>query len=625
MRRSLGLTGATLALSLLTILTGCTGGMGASPQGAGRGGTNYASPPGYGGAPTPGTGTTPMTGTTPPTHGLGIAGTRTGVGTTGNMGSSNVTAGPNAGFSATGPTKAKGAGNGGTILGPETTGTNAGRTTMTTNRTSMGQMGGRARTSVNRIPSDLMGIPGKAATGSGQLMAEGGSTLKKTGRALSLKPPKNGAKGKAGIFGAVGTTAKKATKTTKKAGKTAAEAGKKATGAKKTTSKLQIIGFTTNDLTSAGGGLASLAKKPGAISYLSPLWFSVTPSGQLVNKSQPNVVAFARKNKIPIMPLINNQNTNDQFLKTEKTRLAAENAIVAAVKRQGFAGVSIDFQGLKQDDRVPLNTFMDSLSARLRPSGKLLTVNIIPTLSQAGQHGAYDEATLARYADQLILMTYDHHDNTSPPGPISPHAWVVNAVKHALHQGVPAHKIYLGVNTYGYNWNTTTKTATTIPAKQAATIKPGATTFNAATKEANVQYTAAGDVHVVWYGNTKSMIDKVNIAKKMGLHGLAIWEVGMEQPNFWTSLEKLNGKAPRKPSTEPLHAAQAPAKMGAGKKTAAGGKTVGKKAGKKKMAAAGTKRASGKKKGGMKRARAAWRRPGHAGLTGAMVPHSPSS
>ncbi len=326
------------------------------------------------------------------------------------------------------------------------------------------------------------------------------------------------------------------------------------------------------------------------------------------------------------MPLINNQNTNDQFLQTEQTRLAAENAIVAAVKRQGFAGVSIDFQGLKQSDRVPFNTFMDSLSARLRPAGKILTVNIIPTLSQAGQHGAYDEATLARYADQLILMTYDHHDNTSPPGPISPHAWVVNAVKHALQQGVPAHKIYLGVNTYGYNWNTSTKSATTIPAKQAATIKPGATTFNAATKEANVQYTAAGDTHVIWYGNTKSMVDKVNIAKKMGLHGLAIWEVGMEQPNFWTSLEKLNGTAPRRPSTEPLHAAQAPAMTGAGKKTAAAGaKTAGKKPGKKKMTAAGGNKAGGKKKGGMRRIRAAWRRPGHTGLTGAMVPHSPST
>ena len=67
-------------------------------------------------------------------------------------------------------------------------------------------------------------------------------------------------------------------------------------------------------------------------------------------------------------------------------------------------------------------------------------------------------------------MTYDRHDDTSPPGPASPHNWMVAASKHALAVGVPARKIVLGVNSYGYDWNLSSGGGTTVGQAQASTV-----------------------------------------------------------------------------------------------------------------------------------------------------------
>ncbi|MDA8344831.1 MAG: glycosyl hydrolase family 18 protein [Thermaerobacter sp.] len=144
---------------------------------------------------------------------------------------------------------------------------------------------------------------------------------------------------------------------------------------------------------------------------------------------------------------------------------------------------------------------------------------------------------------QFILMTYDHHDNTSAPGPVSPHAWVVNALKHALSAGVPANKIVLGVNDYGYDWNTSAKTAITIPQKVATTAPASEKSYNPVTKEVKVAYTKNGKQHIAYYGGRQALADKVAIAKQNKLYGIAIWKVGYENQAYWQELLKVNGDA----------------------------------------------------------------------------------
>lgn len=287
-------------------------------------------------------------------------------------------------------------------------------------------------------------------------------------------------------------------------------------------------------------GLNSLSTEPQAVTSISPLWYGVTPTGSLVSHVDSKTESFARAHHIKLMPLVRNQNGNETFLLNTKARDAAVANITKLVKSKGYVGVNIDFELLKSPARVPLEEFMDTLSHNLRPYGKKVTVDVIPTESQIGKHGAYNEAALARYSDAIVLMTYDHHSQSSPPGPVAPHTWVVAAVKHALQSGVPANKIILGVNDYGYDWNLGTHKAITMPEKTALKLS-GAHTFDRSVKEAHVTYRDShGNTHEVWYGNSRSLADRINIARQYKLKGIAIWRVGFEAPSYWHHLAKLN-------------------------------------------------------------------------------------
>jgi hypothetical protein len=270
-------------------------------------------------------------------------------------------------------------------------------------------------------------LPAKAKHGAKKLAKEGKHTAAKFG----VGPNKLGWKGHGGsVAGKGGLMA---------LGGTGAPAG------------LKVIGFVTSDNTqgpNGSPGLDLLAKTPQAVTYLSPLFYSVNADGSITSHYVAGVVSFARSHGIKVMPLVNNANTNHAFLENPTARKTAVANLVSIITSKNFDGVSIDFQGLPSTSRIPLDIFMDELSARLHPLGKTITINLIPTEAQTGEHGAYDEHTLARYSDQLILMTYDRHDDSSAPGPVSPHRWVVQALEHAIRrEGVPPQKIYLGVNT----------------------------------------------------------------------------------------------------------------------------------------------------------------------------------
>ena len=51
--------------------------------------------------------------------------------------------------------------------------------------------------------------------------------------------------------------------------------------------------------------------------------------------------------------------------------------------------------------------------------------------------GAFDYAFLSRYADQIMLMTYDEHWSGGTPGPIASISWVEDVIRYALSAGVP--------------------------------------------------------------------------------------------------------------------------------------------------------------------------------------------
>lgn len=287
-----------------------------------------------------------------------------------------------------------------------------------------------------------------------------------------------------------------------------------------------------------------------AISDLAPRWYSVMADGTLRDISENAVKTFARQNHIGLMPLVTNGGGTSAFLLNAGNCTAgpcatAVNNLASMLRRENYDGLNIDFELLKPQARKGLVAFMRQLHARTQAMGKRLTVDVIPAGNRRQAAQAYDFPALAANSDDVVLMTYDAHDNGSAPGGIAPLSWVRQRVNLALSLGVPRGKLILGLADYGYDW-TSGGHATTVSLKQVDNLirTRGVTIQRTASGEPHFTYTVGGTRHTVWYEDGRAILPKIQLARQLGLQGLALWMAGDETPQFWHALRAAAGTLP---------------------------------------------------------------------------------
>lgn len=307
---------------------------------------------------------------------------------------------------------------------------------------------------------------------------------------------------------------------------------------------MRVVLFYAPD--SPGGSLSAaeqslLAKHRSEVSAFTPLWFHVENDGSVKSTMNSSLAGFIRKEKIPLIPLVNNASGANQFLTNASARSTAVANLVRIVQQNGFQGIHIDFELLKPSDRAGLTDFMRALYGQLHPKGKQVAIDVIPE-SKVGQSGQpYNFATLAKYADSVVLMSYDEHDDGSEPGPVAALPWVKTRLSVALKAGIPANKLDLGIADYGYDWQVDSAGrwvkgthAKTLGMAQieAKGVKPTRDSAG----DPHYSYTVNGKPHVVWYEDQVSVVGKVKLAKAEHLQGVALWRAGYENEAFWKAL-----------------------------------------------------------------------------------------
>ena len=121
-------------------------------------------------------------------------------------------------------------------------------------------------------------------------------------------------------------------------------------------------------------------------------------------------------------------------------------------------------------------SFVKQLSQKLAASGRSLTLTLhAPNSAYKG----YDYAASSKSADKIIIMAYGYGKTPEPVNSVN------QAIKNAVSK-VPASKLVLGISV-------PTETSDSLP-------------------------------------------DKVEIAKKYGLNGIAIWRLGLVTPQMWNML-----------------------------------------------------------------------------------------
>ncbi len=316
----------------------------------------------------------------------------------------------------------------------------------------------------------------------------------------------------------------------------------------------------------------------------------------LKDRNWRNLIKTAGRNDVDVIPsILWNDGTAIHTILSDKNKRAdhIEN-IVDMVEDGDFDGVDIDYESKLSETKDYFSAFLRELKDEL--NDKLLTCTVeartppdsLYRTVPATIEYANDYKEMAKYCDVVELMTYDQQRadlklndlrKGEPYMPVSDPAWVEKVIQFAL-KDIPANKIMLGVPTYGREWTVTVapdwyktykgngainqpevkKIAKTNKVKEGRNLA-GEASFTFFPKDSpfkildqlpvpdgtRLGFEAASKallfanmtkievpVELVWYSDATAISQKVDLAKKYNLRGVAIFKIdGDEDQNIW--------------------------------------------------------------------------------------------
>ncbi|MHB8647030.1 MAG: glycosyl hydrolase family 18 protein [Thermomicrobiales bacterium] len=307
-------------------------------------------------------------------------------------------------------------------------------------------------------------------------------------------------------------------------------------------------------VTYAKDSFAALQANAGALTMVSPYYFTLQADGTIKNGEEPDTNALLRAARVKIIPMVKNAATNADFtaqIATPEARDKLAATIADLVVPRNYDGINVDFEDIRPEDRPLLTDTMARIAAKIRPSGKLVTQAIVGKTKDTtgGYGGAFDYAALAPSVDLAILMAYDYHYAGGNAGPVAPIGWVRDVATYAA-QTFGAGKVLLGMPLYGYDWDLTSggsaKAVTYAQALDRAK-RPGATrTIDLASQSEVVRYADdAGDRHEVWFESAATFDAKFSVVRQAGIAGFGLWRIGQEDSGIWDVLKRSDQPAAR--------------------------------------------------------------------------------
>jgi spore germination protein YaaH len=298
---------------------------------------------------------------------------------------------------------------------------------------------------------------------------------------------------------------------------------------------------------------ASFFANAGSIDVFAPQVYSFNADGTLSGTLDKDLLDFAKKNKIKVMPLVTNGSFSpaayQALLGDPAKEATAINALIAEAKDRGYWGWQIDFEQMKLNDKDEFSAFIAKAGTALHLAGLKLSVAVISKVSDTPSDyknslwnnliGVYDYSALAGSSDFLSLMSYDDPESK---GPIAPYPWLTRVLTYALAH-VPAQKLSLGIPLYYWQWNDMTGKLVGIGGNEGMqnvfkNHPDVVATYNTTAQEPYLHYFNGGTGYSLWYENAKSVKAKIGLVKLYKLYGVSLWTLGLELPSIYTSLKE---------------------------------------------------------------------------------------
>ncbi|NBJ70884.1 MULTISPECIES: glycoside hydrolase family 18 protein [Clostridia] len=321
------------------------------------------------------------------------------------------------------------------------------------------------------------------------------------------------------------------------------------------------VPITTNAYIEPTGDTVSETLKNSAqkaapyLTYLAIFSYRVGRDGSLMPPPLNGLAEIAEQNNTAKMLVVTNleggefsQELGHIILTVQSVQNTLLDNIINTATTGGYTDVHFDFEFLPSEDREAYNAFLRKAKERLSQAGLLMSTALAPKTSatQPGQwYEAHDYAVHGEVADFVVLMTYEWGYSYGPPLAVSPIDEVRKVVDYALTE-MPADKILLGQNLYGYDW--------TLPyaaddGKPAQAISPQRAIVIARENNAEIMFDqgaqapfftytdSTGTRHEVWFEDARSIQAKFNLIKELGLLGISYWKLGLAFPQNWLLLQ----------------------------------------------------------------------------------------
>src|SRR5229473_1336813 len=312
--------------------------------------------------------------------------------------------------------------------------------------------------------------------------------------------------------------------------------------------------------------LASLKKHYKDIDLLIPEQLhAVTPDGALtvvdyehgqntVKASPAEAISLLKDDKLhqwmkslnppielPMMGLVNNYDGVEWRIKEMAQLLASPAArrnlirdIVEYAVESHEAGIVVDFEEVPDASQAHFRAFIGGLAPALHSVGLKLMIAL------PARDDAYDYEYFGTQCDAIVLMNYDQHWLTSPPGPIAAQDWFVENLRQVF-DVVPSQKIIVGIANYAYDWPVNSKngkeSAAEFSVQEALLhVEESDTDVEFDSNSLNPHYSYFDDhnhLHQVWMLDAVTAYNQLRASERLGVQGTALWRLGSSDTSLW--------------------------------------------------------------------------------------------
>lgn len=298
-----------------------------------------------------------------------------------------------------------------------------------------------------------------------------------------------------------------------------------------------------------GSNLKTLGDKIEGVDVVSPTWYELqNTSGEISSKFSQDYYNKAKANGYEIWPIITNgiDSTNympgdtSAMLNSEQSRENFIKNLLKIAKNNKLDGINIDFESMKEEDRLVYTQFIRELAPILRNEGIKVSVDMYFV-------SYIDRKGIGAASDYVILMGYDQRGNwSSEAGSISEISWVENNIDALINSSnIPAEKIILGVPFYSRLW--TQKSGNSKPTTKVYSMQDCqdflktnnlTATLDEKSGQNYAEYTKGSVTYKLWLEDTESLRKRVDLVNKYNLSGISGWQKGLETDDVWNTIKE---------------------------------------------------------------------------------------